>query len=78
VLNYQLFQKFKLIRRGKFNHLTITLTPPSRVGSNSIFNSLSLTREIFNLNGVELIESKFNPMTFGSDTIKRIEIQEIN
>ena len=26
MLNYQLSQKLKLIRRGKFNHLTITLT----------------------------------------------------
>jgi hypothetical protein len=26
MLNYQLFQKLKLIGRGKFNHLTITLT----------------------------------------------------
>ena len=26
MLNYQLSQKFKLIGRGKFNHLIITLT----------------------------------------------------
>jgi hypothetical protein len=26
MLNYQLFQKFKLIGRDKFNHLIITLT----------------------------------------------------
>jgi hypothetical protein len=28
VLNYQLSQKFKLIERGKFNYLIITLTLP--------------------------------------------------
>jgi hypothetical protein len=26
MLNYYLFQEFKIIGRGKFNHLTITLT----------------------------------------------------
>ena len=31
MINYHLSQKLKLIGRGKFNHLTITLTPTSGV-----------------------------------------------
>ena len=38
MLNYQLSQKLKLIGRGKFNHLTITLTLPLTCGLKLSFN----------------------------------------
>jgi hypothetical protein len=69
MLNYQLSQKLKLIGRGKFNHLTITLTLILTCGLKLLFNRLGPTREIFNLNGGELTKLRFDPMTFGSDTM---------
>ena len=38
LLNYQLSQKFKLIKRGKFNYLTITLTLSLTCGLKLYFN----------------------------------------
>jgi hypothetical protein len=70
MLNYQLSQKLKLIRKSKFNHLIISLTPPSSVSSNFLLIG-GPTHEIFNLNEDELTKSRFNPITFGFDTMLR-------
>ena len=66
MLNYQLSQKLKLIGRGKFNDLIISLTLPSCVGSN--FLLIGKAQHVGHLifNGVKLTESRFDPLTFGS------------
>jgi hypothetical protein len=49
MLNYHIFKKFKLIEIDKFNYLINTLTPSSRVGSNSLLiGDAQHTREKFN------------------------------
>ena len=50
LLNYQLFQKLKLIGKCRFNHLTITLTLPLTCELKLPFNKWGPTSKIFNLN----------------------------
>jgi hypothetical protein len=72
-----LFQKLKLIERGKFNHLINILTSSSHVGSNYILIGESQQVKCLTEMKSELyVELEFVLMTCGSDTMLNYHLSQ--